>query len=112
MQSRVCFCHLSFASLLTSDKMILKRERSIKRKLLRAGGWQVVKRAAKMLPFGGTAVVVVLVGSDIKRKGVVKGLINSGIDAIPIVGLAKNGIELFRGDFIADKEPREKNNER
>ncbi|KXK05701.1 MAG: hypothetical protein UZ17_ACD001000588 [Acidobacteria bacterium OLB17] len=63
-----------------------------------------------MLPFGGTAVVIVLVGSDIRRKGVVKGLINSGLDAIPIVGLAKNGIELLRGDLIPDKKTAEGKN--
>ena len=73
------------------------------RKLLHAGGWQVAKRVAKMVPFGGTAIAVVLVGSDIKRKGVVNGVINSGIDAIPFVGLAKNGLELFTGDLIPDK---------
>lgn len=86
--------------------MSKKKERSLKRKLLHAGGWQVAKRAAKMLPFGGTAVVLFLVGHDIKKKGVVGGLANSGIDAIPFVGLAKNAIELVRGDFIADKEPK------
>lgn len=91
--------------------MALKMERSVKGKLLRAGGWQLVKRGAKMLPFGGTAVVVVLVGSDIKRKGVVRGLINSGLDATPIVGLAKNGIELFTGDLIPNKEVKEKKND-
>ncbi len=52
---------------------------------------------------GGTAVAVILVGSDIRNKGVVRGLVNSGIDAIPFVGLAKNAVELVRGDFIADK---------
>lgn len=78
--------------------------RQIKRKLLHAGGWQVAKRAAKALPLGGTAVAVVLVGSDIRKKGVVKGVINSGIDAIPVVGLAKNAVELFTGDFIPDKK--------
>ena len=75
----------------------------IKRKVLRAGGWQIAKRVAKSIPLGGTAVAVVLVGSDIKNKGVFKGLVNSGIDAIPFVGLAKNAVELFRGDFIPDK---------
>lgn len=75
----------------------------IKRKLLHAGGWQVAKRVAKTIPFGGTAVVLFLVGSDIRKKGVAKGLLNSGIDAIPFVGLAKNAVELFRGDFIPDK---------
>ena len=77
--------------------------KQVTRKLARAGFWQVAKRVAKSIPLGGTAVAIVLVGSDIRNKGVIKGLVNSGIDAIPFVGLAKNGIELFRGDFIPDK---------
>ncbi|MBC7900797.1 MAG: hypothetical protein H7070_12185 [Saprospiraceae bacterium] len=80
-----------------------QEKRSLTRKLAHAGGWQVAKRAAKMLPFGGTFVVLALVGHDIKKKGLMKGVINSGIDAIPFVGLAKNGIELFTGDFLPDK---------
>jgi hypothetical protein len=76
----------------------------LKRKLIHAGGWQIAKRVAKTIPFGGTVVAVALVGSDIKNKGVVGGIVNSGIDAIPFVGLAKNAVELFRGDFIADKK--------
>jgi hypothetical protein len=79
------------------------KERTIRRKVLHAGGWHLVKRAAKTLPFGGTAVAIVLVGSDIRKKGLVRGLLNSGLDAIPMVGLAKNAVELFRGDFIPDK---------
>lgn len=79
-------------------------KREIKRKLLHAGGWQVAKRVAKSVPLGGSVVAIALVGSDIKNKGVVKGLVNSGIDAIPIVGLAKNAVELFTGDFIPDKQ--------
>jgi len=79
------------------------RKAEIKRKIVHAGGWQVAKRVAKTIPFGGTVVVIVLIGSDIKNKGVVKGLVNSGIDAIPFVGLAKNAVELIRGDFIPDK---------
>lgn len=85
-----------------------EKKRSIKRKLVHAGGWHVAKRVAKMVPFGGTAIAVVLVGSDIRNKGVVKGLVNSGIDAIPFVGLAKNAVELVRGDFIPDKERTDK----
>jgi hypothetical protein len=84
----------------------MAQKKSIKRKLVHAGGWQVAKRLAKTIPFGGTAVVIALVGTDIKNKGVVKGLINSGIDAIPVVGLAKNAVELVRGDFIPDKQKR------
>jgi hypothetical protein len=80
-----------------------ERKKSLTRKLAHAGGWQLVKRGAKMLPFGGTIVVAALVGHDIKKKGVVRGLANSGLDAIPIVGLAKNAVELFTGDFLADR---------
>jgi hypothetical protein len=61
-----------------------------------------------MVPFGGAAVAVALVGHDIKKKGVVKGIVNSGIDAIPFVGLAKNAIELATGDFIPDKDTKRK----
>lgn len=78
----------------------------IKRKLVHAGGWQVAKRVAKTIPFGGTAIAIALVGNDIKKKGVVRGLVNSGIDAIPFVGLAKNAVELVTGDFLADKKPK------
>jgi hypothetical protein len=81
-----------------------EKRSGLKKRLLRAGGWQVAKRLARSVPFGGTAVVIVLVGSDIKNKGLLKGLANSGIDAIPFVGLAKNAVELFRGDFIPDRE--------
>ena len=80
-----------------------KKKHGLGRKILHAGGWQLVKRGAKMLPFGGTVIAVSLVGHDIKKKGFVKGVVNSGIDAIPFVGLAKNAVELFTGDFIPDK---------
>ncbi len=89
--------------------VMANKKHGLKRKIIHAGGWQVAKRVAKMVPFGGTAIAVVLVGSDIKKKGVVNGLVNSGLDAIPFVGLAKNVVELFRGDFIADKGEEEVN---
>lgn len=81
-----------------------QKKKSITRKLVHAGGWQLIKRGAKMLPFGGTIVAVGLVGDDIRRKGVVKGVVNSGLDAIPVIGLAKNAVELVTGDFLPDKD--------
>jgi hypothetical protein len=85
------------------------RKKSLKRKLVHAGGWQVAKRVAKMVPLGGTVVAVGLVGYDIKKKGVVRGVINSGLDAIPVLGFAKNAVEFVTGDFIPDKEDRRSN---
>lgn len=82
-----------------------QKKKGLSRKLFHAGGWQVVKRAARSLPPFGTVLAISLVGYDIKRKGLLGGVVNSGIDAIPFVGLAKNAVELFRGDFIPDKKP-------
>ena len=79
------------------------KQKSVKRKLVEAGGWQVAKRATKSIPYVGSLMAIGLVGYDIKKKGVVKGILNSGIDAIPFVGLAKNAVELFTGDFFPDK---------
>jgi len=81
-----------------------KEKRSIKKTLIHAAGWQTAKRVAKMVPFGGTVIAIGLVGNDVKNKGLFKGVLNSGLDAIPILGLVKNGVEIFAGDFIPDKE--------
>lgn len=77
---------------------------SLTRKLVHAGGWSLARRAAKSIPYLGSAMAIGLVGLDIKRKGVVNGLLNTGIDAIPFVGTGKNIVELFTGDFFPDKK--------
>jgi hypothetical protein len=63
---------------------------------------------AKAVPYVGTVVAIGLIGQSIKRKGVVKGVVNSGIDAIPFVGTAKNVVEIFTGDLIPDKNKKTK----
>ena len=85
---------------------------SLKRKLVNAGGWTVAKRVAKSIPYVGTVMAIGLVGYDIKRKGVVRGVLNSGLDAIPFVGLGKNVVEFFTGDLFPDKTVDNKNNEK
>ena len=82
-----------------------EKKKSIKRKAVEAGGWMAARRAARAVPYLGSVVAIGLVGYDIKRKGVVKGIINSGLDAIPFIGLGKNAIEFFTGDLIPDKKP-------
>lgn len=81
-----------------------KENSSLKRKLVHAGGWKLAKRVAKSIPYVGTVMAIGLVGYDIKKKGVVKGVLNSGLDAIPFVGLGKNVVELFTGDLLPDKD--------
>ena len=81
-----------------------KEKTSLKRKLVHAGGWQVAKRIAKSVPYVGTAMAIGLVGYDIKNKGVVKGVLNAGLDAIPFVGTGKNILEFFTGDLLPDRD--------
>lgn len=80
-----------------------EKKTTLKRKIITAGGWQIAKRAAKSVPYLGTVMAIGLIGQSIKRKGVVKGVVNSSLDAIPLVGTAKNVVELFTGDLIPDK---------
>lgn len=58
----------------------------------------------RSIPYIGAAIAIVTIGSAIRRKGFLRGLIHSGLDAIPFVGGAKNVAELARGrDFFPDK---------
>lgn len=78
-------------------------KKTLTKKAAHAGGWAIARRVARSIPYVGTAVAIGLVGYDIKKKGVVGGVLNSGIDAIPFVGFAKNAVEFFTGDFFPDK---------
>ena len=80
----------------------------ILRHMIRAGGSRIALKAAKSMPLVGTAVVVGLVGYEIKKKGLLRGIVNTALDATPVVGVAKNAIELFTGDWLKDLEPEER----
>ena len=75
----------------------------ITRKLVQAGGWSLARRLVKSVPYVGSAMAIGMIGYDIKRKGVVNGVLNTGIDAIPFVGTGKNIVEFFTGDLFPDK---------
>ena len=81
-----------------------ENKKTLKRKAAEAGGWMAARRVAKSVPYVGTVMAIGFVGYDIKKKGFVKGVINSGLDAIPFVGAGKNIIEFFTGDFLPDKK--------
>ncbi len=76
------------------------------RRIIRAGGARLAVRAAKSMPVVGAAVAVGLIGYEIKKKGLVKGVVNTALDALPVVGMAKNVIENFTGDWLPDKPAR------
>ena len=62
------------------------------------------RRVSRSLPWIGAAVAVVTVASTMRRKGVISGALDTGLNAVPFVGAAKNAIEVFRGrDFFPDR---------
>ena len=67
-------------------------------------GWAVVKKLLKAIPVVGTLFTVGFAGHDLKKKGVVPGAVHLGLDVTPVVGTAKNVVEIFTGDWIPDKE--------
>jgi hypothetical protein len=75
---------------------------------MRTGGARVALKAAKAMPLIGTAFVIGLIGYEIRKKGLVKGVVNTALDATPVVGTAKNAIEIITGDWLPDKSERMK----
>ncbi|MDQ3666214.1 MAG: hypothetical protein M3410_06380 [Acidobacteriota bacterium] len=76
---------------------------TVKRRIVRAGGWGLVKRLIKPIPIIGSIFAVGLAGYEIRKKGLLPGVVHVGLDVTPVVGTAKNIIEIFTGDWIPDK---------
>ena len=81
---------------------------TLKRRLIRAGGWRVAKRLIKPIPIVGSIFAVGMAGYEIRKKGLIPGAVHVGLDVTPIVGTAKGVVELFTGDLIPDKSDRNK----
>jgi hypothetical protein len=72
--------------------------------VIRWGGAKLARRMSRSLPWVGAAVAVVTVASTMRRKGVISGALDTGLNAMPLVGAAKNVIEVMRGrDFFPDR---------
>jgi len=76
----------------------------VKHRIIRAGGWGVAKRLIKPIPIIGPLLAFGLAGYEIKKKGLFAGAVHVGLDVTPVVGTAKNLIEIFTGDLIPDKK--------
>ncbi len=79
---------------------------TLKRRIIRAGGWGVAKRLIKPIPIVGSIFAFGLAGYEIKKKGLIPGAAHVGLDVTPVVGTAKNVLEIFTGDLIPDKADR------
>ena len=75
--------------------------------LARYGGMRLSKRLRRSVPIIGTAIAVATIVSTIRRKGMVGGSLDTGLNAMPFVGALKNLVEWRRGrDFFPDRQPR------
>ena len=64
------------------------------------------RRLRRSIPIIGTAIAVATVVSTIRRKGVISGTLDTGLNATPVVGAVKNVAEMIRGrDFFPDRYP-------
>jgi hypothetical protein len=74
--------------------------------VVRWGGARLSRRLRRSLPWVGTAIAVATVLSTVRKKGVVRGVLDTGLNAVPVLGTAKTVVELARGrDFFPDRQP-------
>jgi hypothetical protein len=74
-------------------------------RLVRWGGARLSRRVSRSLPWVGGAIALATVAATMRRKGFLRGVMDTGLNAIPFVGAAKNTVELVRGrDFFPDRE--------
>jgi hypothetical protein len=67
----------------------------------------VTRRLIRAWPIVGGIVAVVTVASAIRRKGFLRGVADTALNAVPVLGTAKNLIEAGRGrDFICESPSR------
>ena len=69
----------------------------------RWAGRKLARRLGKSVPFVGAAVAVAYLAHSVRRKGLFGGLAHTALDALPVVGAVKNGIELFTDDWFPDR---------
>jgi hypothetical protein len=81
---------------------------TVKRRIIRAGGWGIAKRIIKPIPIVGSIFAFGLAGYEIRKKGLLPGAVHVGLDVTPFVGTAKNVLEIFTGDLIPDKSQRKR----
>src|SRR5687767_6646356 len=77
-------------------------------RIARWGTARLSHRVSRSIPILGVAIAAATVFATMRRKGVISGVLDTGLNAMPGIGAAKNVIEIARGrDFFPDR-PRPK----
>ncbi len=78
---------------------------TIGNRLTRWGGARLSRRLSRSIPILGAAIAAVTVVAAVRRKGLLSGTLDSGLNALPGIGAAKNAVEYARGkDFFPDRQ--------
>ena len=65
---------------------------------------RATRKLTRAIPWLGAVVALLTLGGAIRRKGWVRGALDTALDFTPVVGTVKNMAEVGRGrDFIRDK---------
>jgi hypothetical protein len=80
---------------------------SISGSVARWGSVRISRRLARSVPFFGAIIAIAALGSAVRRKGVMGGAMDTGLNAMPFVGALKTAVEVMRGrDIFPDRGPR------
>jgi len=77
---------------------------SISRQVVQYGQLRATRKLFRAAPWIGAVVALATLRVTMRRKGAVRGAIDTALDFIPFVGGIKNAAEVVRGrDFIQDR---------
>jgi len=72
--------------------------------LMRWSGLRASRRLSRSLPWVGSLLALGMVAASVRRKGLVRGSVDTGLNAVPFVGAVKAAVETLRGrDFFPDR---------
>ena len=77
---------------------------AISQPIIRYGQQRLLSRAMRAVPWLGALLALATVGAAIRRKGFVRGTLDTALNAVPVVGGVKAAAEVARGrDFLRDR---------
>jgi hypothetical protein len=80
---------------------------SMRTQVVQYGQRRLTRKLSRSVPWIGGLLALATVGAAVRRKGFLKGALDTALDFTPFVGGVKNLAEVARGrDFIRDKPVR------
>ena len=77
---------------------------SVTRHAIRYGQRRLTKKLVRAVPWVGGLVAIATIGVAMRRKGMLRGSLDTALDFTPVVGTMKNLAEIVRGrDFFPDR---------